>query len=170
MMCKNCLWMLGLKDGWTGKGWRIFMEARSDRLRFWSWTVTEPPLQLDDASPPAWWCSMWKTKHCKIVLTSSFLKTLFGHGHAYGHSLDVSRSVSNHSGKRQTRILHVQTEFCRIAFQPPPPSSKRTLCGRYFSPKISKFFKTAILTLGKDILKITLVKHDSLMVFWCKSW
>ena len=43
----------------------------------------------------------------------------------------------------------------------PPPSSKRTLCGRYFSPKISKFFKTAILTLGMDILTITMVKHDS---------
>ena len=42
-----------------------------------------------------------------------------------------------------------------------PPSSKRTLCGRYFSPKISKFFKTAILTLGMDILTITMVKHDS---------
>ena len=42
-----------------------------------------------------------------------------------------------------------------------PPSSKRTLCGRYFLPKISKFFKTAILTLGIDILTITMVKHDS---------
>ena len=43
----------------------------------------------------------------------------------------------------------------------PPPSSKRMLCGRYFSPKMGKFFKTAILTLGMDILTITVVKHDS---------
>ena len=43
----------------------------------------------------------------------------------------------------------------------PPPSSKRTLCGRYFSPKMGKFFETAILTLGMVILKITVVKHDS---------
>ena len=43
----------------------------------------------------------------------------------------------------------------------PPPSSKRTLCGKYFSPKISKFFKTAIVTSGMDILTITMVKHDS---------
>ena len=43
----------------------------------------------------------------------------------------------------------------------PRPSSKRTLCGRSFSPKISKFFKTAILTFGMDILTITMVKHDS---------
>ena len=33
-------------------------------------------------------------------------------------------------GKPHARILHVQTAFCQIAFQ--PPSSKRTLCGRYF--------------------------------------
>ena len=64
-------------------------------------------------------------------------------------------------GKPLVRIMHVQTEFCRIAFQPSPPSSKRTLCGRYFSPKIGKFFKTAILTLGMDILTITVVKYDS---------
>ena len=44
---------------------------------------------------------------------------------------------------------------------PPPPSSKRTLCGRYFSPKMDKFFETAIVTLGMVILKITVVKHDS---------
>ena len=43
----------------------------------------------------------------------------------------------------------------------PPTSSKRTLCGRYFSPKMGKFFETAILTLGMVILKITVVKHDS---------
>ena len=28
----------------------------------------------------------------------------------------------------------------------PRPSSKRTLCGRYFLPKMSKFFKTVFLT------------------------
>ena len=43
----------------------------------------------------------------------------------------------------------------------PRPSSKRTLCGSYFLLKISKFLKTAILTLGMDILTITMVKHDS---------
>ena len=37
----------------------------------------------------------------------------------------------------------------------------KTLCGRYFSPKMGKFFETAILTLGMVILKITVVKHDS---------
>ena len=43
----------------------------------------------------------------------------------------------------------------------PPPSSKRTLCGRYFSPKMDIFFKTAILTFGMDILTINVVKHVS---------
>ena len=43
----------------------------------------------------------------------------------------------------------------------PRPSSKRTLCGTYFSPKMSKFFKTGVLTLGMDILTETMVKHDS---------
>ena len=36
-----------------------------------------------------------------------------------------------------------------------------TLCGRDFSQKMSKFFKTAFLTLGMDMLTITMVKHDS---------
>ena len=43
----------------------------------------------------------------------------------------------------------------------PPPSSKRTLCGRYFSPKMGRLSKTAILTLEMDILTITVAKHDS---------
>ena len=43
----------------------------------------------------------------------------------------------------------------------PRPSSKRTLCGRYFLPKIIKFLKTAFLTLGMDMLTITIVKHNS---------
>ena len=47
----------------------------------------------------------------------------------------------------------VQTEFCQIAFQPP----------QLFSPKISKFPKTAALTLGTYIL--TKTKHCSYMVF-----
>ena len=42
-----------------------------------------------------------------------------------------------------------------------PPSSKLTLCGSYFLPKIKKIFKTAFLTLGMDMLTITMVKHDS---------
>ena len=38
-----------------------------------------------------------------------------------------------------------------------PPSSKQTLCGRYFR----KFVKTAVLTSGIDILTMNKVKHDS---------
>ena len=71
------------------------------------------------------------------------------------------KQLLQHKGKPHVRKIHVQTEFCQIAIHPPPPSSKRTLCGRYFSLKISIFFKTAILTLGMDILTITMVKHDS---------
>ena len=52
----------------------------------------------------------------------------------------------------------VQIEFCQIAFQPNPPSSKRTLL---FLSKISHFFKTAVLTMGMDILTMTMVKHYS---------
>ena len=48
-----------------------------------------------------------------------------------------------------------------VSTHPPPPSSKRTLCGRYFSPKISNFFETEILTMGMEILTKTMVKHDS---------
>ena len=47
---------------------------------------------------------------------------------------------------------NVQTEFRQIAFQPPPLKQKDAL-GELFSPKIGKFFKTAVLTLGMDILQ-----------------
>ena len=38
--------------------------------------------------------------------------------------------------------------------------------GLLFSPKISQFFKTAVLTIWMDILTMTMIKHYSLMVFW----
>ena len=53
------------------------------------------------------------------------------------------------------RILRVQTVFCQIVFQPPAPQANgRFVAGLFWQ-------KLAILTLGMDILTITMVKHDS---------
>ena len=60
-------------------------------------------------------------------------------------------------GKPLVRIMHVQTEFCQIAFQPPPLKQTDALW-ELFSPKICKFVKTVVLTLGMDILTMTMVK------------
>ena len=51
----------------------------------------------------------------------------------------------------------VQMEFCQIAFQPPPLKQTDALW-ELFLPKIGKFVKTAVLTLGIDILTMTMVK------------
>ena len=48
----------------------------------------------------------------------------------------------------------VQMEFCQIAFQPPALKQTDALW-ELFSPKIGKFVKTAVLTLGIDILTMT---------------
>ena len=67
-------------------------------------------------------------------------------------------------GKPLGRISAVQMDFVQIAFQP-PPSSKRTLWGYFFRRKLVNFFKTLVLTMGIDILTMTMVKHYSLVVF-----
>ena len=64
-------------------------------------------------------------------------------------------------GKPHIRILHVQTAFCQIAFQPTPPRVNGRFVAGILKPKISKFFKTAFLTSGIDILTITMDEHDS---------
>ena len=75
-------------------------------------------------------------------------------------------SFLSHLGKTLLKILGVQTEFGQIAFQLPPPPLKQTnALWDIFLPKMSKFFKTVILTLGMDILTITMVKYDSQMAF-----
>ena len=51
----------------------------------------------------------------------------------------------------------VQMEIRQIAFQPPPLKQTDALW-ELFSPKIGKFVKTAVLTLGIDILTMTMVK------------
>ena len=48
---------------------------------------------------------------------------------------------NNMLGKPLSKRSAVQMEFCQIAFQPPPPSSKRTLCGNYFRRKSVNFLK-----------------------------
>ena len=53
-------------------------------------------------------------------------------------------------------------EFCQIAFQPPALKQTNVLW-ELFSPKIGKIFKTAVLTLGIDILTMTMVLDDILM-------
>ena len=63
-------------------------------------------------------------------------------------------------GKNHGTISAVQMDFVQIAFQPPPLKQPDPL-GLLFSPKISRFFKTAILTMGIDIFKMTMVKHYS---------
>ena len=77
----------------------------------------------------------------------------------------ITLIICNWKQLKQLREDPCKKDLCSNGILPnsvstPPPSSKRTLCGRYFSSKISKFFKTAILTLGLDILTITMVKHD----------
>ena len=63
-------------------------------------------------------------------------------------------------GKTHGTISAVQMDFVQIAFQPPPPPLKQPdPLGLLFSPKISQFFKTAVLTMGIDIFKMTMVKH-----------
>ena len=52
----------------------------------------------------------------------------------------------------------VQMEIRQIAFQPPPPLEQTDALWELFSPKIGKFVKTAVLTLGIDILTMTMVK------------
>ena len=58
-------------------------------------------------------------------------------------------------GKTHANKICVQTEFCQIAFQ---PLKQTDALWELFSPKISQFFKTAVLTLGNDILTKTMVK------------
>ena len=131
---------------------------------------------------PAWGSRGWPK-----VKFSGFRKTCwkkgFFSGHPYVHTksflLDLVDSricrgekhfkkgvlkSSNYSG--WVREEPCKKNACSNGILPdsvstPPPSSKRTLCGRYFSPKMDKFFKTAILTLGMDIFTITVVKHGS---------
>ena len=77
--------------------------------------------------------------------------------------------ISQHCPHHHRHHLHLREEPCKknacsngiLPDSVSTPSSKRTLCGRYFSPKMDIFFKTAILTLGMDILTIAVVKHDS---------
>ncbi len=64
-------------------------------------------------------------------------------------------------GKNHGTISAVQMDFVQIAFQPPPPLKQPDPLGLLFSPKISQFFKTAVLTMGIDIFKMTMVKHYS---------
>ena len=52
----------------------------------------------------------------------------------------------------------VQMEIRQIAFQTPPPLKQTDALWELFSPKIGKFVKTAVLTLGIDILTMTMVK------------
>ena len=55
--------------------------------------------------------------------------------------------------------------FCPNSFSTPPspPALKQPdPLGLLFSPKISQFFKTAVLTMGMDIFTMTMVKHYSL--------
>ena len=51
--------------------------------------------------------------------------------------------------------------FCPNRFSTPPPLKQPDPLGLLFSPKISQFFKTAVLTMGIDIFKMTMVKHYS---------
>ena len=53
--------------------------------------------------------------------------------------------------------MRVQAEFCQLAFQLHRPESKWTLYGNHFWPQMSKFFKTAVLTLVMDILTMTMI-------------
>ena len=62
-------------------------------------------------------------------------------------------------------ISAVQTDFCQIAFQLPPPSQANGWIQAISSPKFGQFFKTAVLTMEMDILIMTIVKHYSLMAF-----
>ena len=51
--------------------------------------------------------------------------------------------------------------FCLNSFSTLPPLKQPDPLGLLFSPKFSHFFKTAVLTMGMDILTMTMVKHYS---------
>ena len=59
-------------------------------------------------------------------------------------------------GKPLRNESDVQMEFCQIGFQ--PPHKQTDALWELFSSKIGKVFKTAGLTLGIDILTMTMVK------------
>ena len=63
---------------------------------------------------------------------------------------------NTHLGNPLSMRSAVQMEFCQIAFQ--PPLQQTDALWELFSPKIGNFFKTAVLTLGNDILTMTMVK------------
>ena len=67
-----------------------------------------------------------------------------------------SQSVSDSEKPLYMRSA-VQMEIRQITFQPPPLEQTDALW-ELFSPKIGKFVKTAVLTLGIDILTMSMVK------------
>ena len=44
-------------------------------------------------------------------------------------------------GKPHTRMMHVQTEFCQIAFQPPPPQANGRFVAGIFRRKLANSLK-----------------------------
>ena len=56
-------------------------------------------------------------------------------------------------GKLHLIILHVQTEFCQIAFQPPPPSIKQTdALWQVFFAENEQILKHSVLYFGNGYL------------------
>ena len=70
----------------------------------------------------------------------------------YCFTSKFAQNAQLHLGKTHGTISAVQMDFVQIAFQPPPPLKQPDPLGLLFSPKISQFFKTAVLTMGIDIV------------------
>ena len=51
-----------------------------------------------------------------------------------------------------------QAEFCHISFQPPPPQANESFRHKFFAENQNNF-EAAILTLGMDILTMTIVEN-----------
>ena len=74
----------------------------------------------------------------------------------------------NHRSQEREAPLYIKLVYIRAlpkqGFDPPCCAHSGTLWHLFFAEN-KKILKTAILTLGMNILTVTVVKHDSGMVF-----
>ena len=78
--------------------------------------------------------------------------------------LDLSNCGSVHSGKPHPNKPVYIWALPKLQFDPPLCANPGTLWHNYFAEN-EKILKTAIWTLGMNILTVTNVKDDSEMVF-----
>ena len=129
-----------------------------------------------DAKSPSQGCNCY----CSFTLHQNNLQ--MGGEHQFCHSDDFPKFVElEHTlagGKqgmgfpicRVREAPKIKSECSNGILRFNPPLKQTDALWELFSPKISKFFITAVLTLQMDILTMTVVKHYSQMVIWWISW